>query len=141
MEDINLDEESEKFLSPEIDKGNLYGIILIIVAIFTLYISIITHQIWISFFIVIPLLYISRKEEEEQVKKSLKRRFLNEFSKILKFLFIIIIIGGIIVLFFRIGFLVTAILVLISFKFYNYFSGVITRKRFEKHNKVKIEAL
>ncbi len=140
MEDVTLKDETEKIFSPEIDKGNLYGIILIVVSICTLYITILTQQIWISFFIVIPLLYISRKEEEDQVKKNLKRRFLNEFSKIANFLFILTIIVGIIALFFSIGFIATVIILLISFKFYSYFSGVIIRKRYEKHNKVKIEA-
>jgi len=139
MEEISLNEESEKIFSPEIDKGNLYGIILIVVSICTLYITIVTHQIWIPFFIVIPLLYISRKEVGNQGNLSLKLRFLRELSKITNFLFILTIIGFILTLFLKIGFIITVILVLLSFKFYNYFTGVITRRIFEKHNKLKSE--
>ncbi len=139
MEEKILVEDSQKILTPVIDKGNLYSIILIVVSICTLYITIMTHQIWIAFFIVIPLLYISRKEEEKRGGKNLKQRIFEELSKIANFLFMLTLIVIVIALFFKIGFLFTAILVGISFKSYNYISGVIIRRNFEKHNSVKSE--
>ncbi len=129
-------EEAEKIFSPETDRSNMYGIIFIIVSIIVVYVSIITHQIWAAFFIVIPFLYISRKEEQGQ-KKKIKARVLSEISNIMNFVYILFLIGIVFLLFIKIGFLITAIIVIVAFKSWSYISGAITRRNFEKHNDSK----
>ncbi len=142
VEDITSEEEEEeKVHFPKVDRSRLYSILLIIFIIVSIYVSIIIDQIWISFFIIIPILSLSKREEISQVKVDLKQLVLNSFSKLVKFIVILAIIGICIFLFIKIGLFFTVILIFISFSLYKYISVTINRRNFEKSKKLKSEVL
>ena len=142
VEDITSEEEEEeKVHFPKVDRSRLYSILLIIFIIVSIYVSIIIKQIWISFFIIIPILSLSKREEISQVKVDLKQLVLNSFSKLVKFIVILAIIGLYIFLLIKTGIFITVILIFISFLLYRYISASITRKNFKKSKKLKSEVL
>ena len=61
----------------------------------------------------------------------MKRRFLDGFSNLVKFILISAIIGLYIFLFIEIG-IITVILIFINFIVYNYIATAITKRNFEK---------
>ena len=66
----------------------------------------------------------------------MKRRFLDGFSNLVKFILISAIIGLYIFLFIEI---ITVILIFINFIVYNYIPTAITKRNFEKKKKLKSE--
>ena len=142
VEDITSDEEEEeKVHFPKVDRSRLYSVLIIIGFIIWIYIAIMTNLAWTVFFIIIPILSLSKREEISQAKVDLKQLVLNSFSKLVKFIVILAIIGLYIFLFIKIGLFFTVILIFISFSLYKYISVTINRRNFEKSKKLKSEVL
>ena len=136
---ISFNDETEKVYYPKIDRSKLYSSILVIISIITIYISIMTNKIWITFFIVIPFAYISRAEEQKQGNRSFLRQVGELISQLAKLIFICVVLGFFIFLLMKIGILYTVILIYVSFKLYTSITAAITRKNFEKYRKIKSE--
>lgn len=136
---ISFNDETEKVYYPKIDRSRLYSSILVIISIITIYISIMTNKIWITFFIVIPFAYISRAEEQKQGNRSFLRQVGELISQLAKLIFICVVLGFFIFLLMKIGILYTVILIYVSFKLYTSITAAITRKNFEKYRKIKSE--
>ena len=141
VEDITTDEEEEKVFFPKVDRGRFYSILLIFGLILTIYITIMTNTIWISFFVIIPFLSLSKSEKPSQAKVDFKQLVFNGFSKLVNISLFIILIGIFIYLFIEIGLIFTVILIFISFALYNFISATINRKKFTKNNKLKSEVI
>ena len=138
-DDITFDEEDKILHFPKVDRSRLYSVLLIIGILITIYISIIMNMFWISVFIVIPILSISKREEVSQAKINWKQKAIDGFSQLVKIVLIATIIGSFIFLFIKTGILITTILIFISFSLYRYISVLITKRNFEKNNKMKSE--
>ena len=136
---ISFNDETEKVYYPKIDRSRLYSSILVIISIITIYISIMTNKLWITFFIVIPFAYISRAEEQKQGNRSFLRQVGELISQLAKLIFICVVLGFFIFLLMKIGILYTVILIYVSFKLYTSITAAITRKNFEKYRKIKSE--
>ena len=140
VEDITInEEEEEKNLFPKVDRGQLYSILLIILIMTSVYISIIINKFWISVFIIVPVLSISKREEVSQAPVKFKQLALDSFWKLVRIILISAIVGVFLYLFVQIGIFITTILIFISFSLYNYTSTAIIRRNFEKNNQIKSE--
>jgi hypothetical protein len=139
VEDITTIEEEEKVFFPKVDRGRLYSVILICVITVAVYTSIILNMFWISVFIVIPILSVSKREETSQAKFNLKMFVLDSLSNLVRLVVISAIIVLYLYLFIKIGILITVILIFISFLLYNYISTSIIRRNFIKNKRMKSE--
>jgi len=125
----NEEEEEEIVYFPKVDRGRLYSVLLIIVIMVSIYVSIVINMFWISVFVVIPILTISKREEVSQEKFDLKQKAIDGFSKLMKIILISTVVGASLFILIQWGILFTTIVI----------SAIITKRNFEKNNWVKSE--
>jgi len=138
-EDITTSEEEEIVFFPKVDRGRLYSVLLIILIMVSIYVSIVINMFWVSVFVVIPILTISKREEVSQVKFDLKQKAIDSFSQLMKIVLISAIVGASLYLLIQWGILISTIIIFISFSLFSYISATITKRNFEKSNKMKSE--
>ncbi len=123
---------------PKVDNSRLHSIILIFLSILSIYIAIMINQIWVTVFVVIPLLYISKAEEQKQAKRNWIKLVREVFSGILKFIFIISISVFFFFLMGQIGVIIPVIFIIVCVKLYFKKRSTIIRKKFLE-NRTKCE--
>ena len=138
VEDIIIEEE-EKVHFPKVDRSRLYSVLLIILIMVSIYISVVMNMFWIAVFIVIPILSMSKREEVSQAKFNWKQKAIDGFSKLMRIILILMIVGLLIYFLIEFGILITTIIIFLSFSLYSYISASITRRNFKKNNRVKSE--
>lgn len=124
---INLPNEEEIGLKtiPKRDRNKLYAVIFIVFAMVGVYVSILIHQLAIAFFIIIPILYLSRREIQEY---SFKLQIAKSLIGFLRLIQILTLIAVFVFISKNVGFIITTLIFFVGFKLWNYYSHKRIRK-------------